>query len=277
MGSGNSKIDGDEALCLCKARKDFVRQAVESRYALSSAHWCYLLSLRSISIALRRNPVSPPTTRMSHIRSGSAASMTIRFSPSCRTGYLDGDESVNFEHHHPLFHLSPEHRGTSLNLLMMPTFLAQQCPKAADLSCRSRFGRSVALVSSEACLRLTEAANEHQLGTECRADAPVNSLQRAHSISEKEKPLLTARFCIAKEDPSEFIRRRIFFQASRISSTNFSRCQNQAGKFPVVEGNKVRVGYPAEKGHPSQLTMLAAFQHDCCRKKATISYSADEG
>ncbi|KAK4583991.1 hypothetical protein RGQ29_021928 [Quercus rubra] len=54
MGCGNSKTDKNEALRLCKVRKRFIKQAIDSRYALAAAHVSYTQSLRNIGIALRR-------------------------------------------------------------------------------------------------------------------------------------------------------------------------------------------------------------------------------
>ncbi|KAK4801267.1 hypothetical protein SAY86_021754 [Trapa natans] len=54
MGSANSKDDSNQALRMCKARKKFIRQAMESRYLLAAAHLSYTQSLRNIGIALRR-------------------------------------------------------------------------------------------------------------------------------------------------------------------------------------------------------------------------------
>ncbi|XVF58943.1 hypothetical protein PTKIN_Ptkin07bG0107000 [Pterospermum kingtungense] len=53
MGCGNSKAEKNEALRLCKERKRFVKQAIDSRYALAAAHVAYIQSLRNIGIALR--------------------------------------------------------------------------------------------------------------------------------------------------------------------------------------------------------------------------------
>ncbi|RZC85170.1 hypothetical protein C5167_007781 [Papaver somniferum] len=50
----SSRIDKSEALCLCKERKRLIKQAIDSRYALSASHLCYIQSLRNIGIALRR-------------------------------------------------------------------------------------------------------------------------------------------------------------------------------------------------------------------------------
>ncbi|XWS44899.1 hypothetical protein CRYUN_Cryun15aG0089400 [Craigia yunnanensis] len=54
MGCGNSKAEKNEALRLCKERRRFIKQAIDSRYALAAAHVSYIQSLRNIGIALRR-------------------------------------------------------------------------------------------------------------------------------------------------------------------------------------------------------------------------------
>ncbi|EPS60621.1 hypothetical protein M569_14181 [Genlisea aurea] len=54
MGAANSKVEGSNALRLCKERKKFIKQAIDSRYALAAAHVSYVQSLRNIGIALRR-------------------------------------------------------------------------------------------------------------------------------------------------------------------------------------------------------------------------------
>ncbi|KAI3462051.1 hypothetical protein Pfo_018714 [Paulownia fortunei] len=54
MGLTNSKAERSNALKLCKGRKRFIKQAIDSRYALAAAHVSYVLSLRNIGIALRR-------------------------------------------------------------------------------------------------------------------------------------------------------------------------------------------------------------------------------
>ncbi|KAH7565701.1 hypothetical protein ACOSQ2_022023 [Xanthoceras sorbifolium] len=54
MGLTNSKTDKNEALRLCKARRRFIKQAIESRYAFAAAHVSYIQSLKNIGIALRR-------------------------------------------------------------------------------------------------------------------------------------------------------------------------------------------------------------------------------
>lgn len=55
MGATNSKSgERTVALRLCKERKRFIKQAIDSRYALAAAHVAYVESLRNIGVALRR-------------------------------------------------------------------------------------------------------------------------------------------------------------------------------------------------------------------------------
>ncbi|KAF5749819.1 hypothetical protein HS088_TW03G00145 [Tripterygium wilfordii] len=54
MGFGNSKTERNVALGLCKERKRFIKQAIDSSYSLAAAHVSYIQSLRNIGIALRR-------------------------------------------------------------------------------------------------------------------------------------------------------------------------------------------------------------------------------
>ncbi|KAL6222952.1 hypothetical protein ACLB2K_006342 [Fragaria x ananassa] len=54
MGIANSKTEKDAALSLCRERKRFIKQAIDSRYALAASHVSYTNSLRTIGIALRR-------------------------------------------------------------------------------------------------------------------------------------------------------------------------------------------------------------------------------
>lgn len=55
MGATNSKGgERTEALRLCRERKRFIKQAIDSRYALAAAHVAYVESLRNIGFALKK-------------------------------------------------------------------------------------------------------------------------------------------------------------------------------------------------------------------------------
>ncbi|EOY31972.1 Uncharacterized protein TCM_039343 isoform 1 [Theobroma cacao] len=53
MGCSTSKLDDEEAVQLCKDRKNFIRQAVEQRTRFASGHVAYIQSLKRVSAALR--------------------------------------------------------------------------------------------------------------------------------------------------------------------------------------------------------------------------------
>nr|GMC93247.1 nitrate regulatory gene2 protein [Ipomoea batatas] len=54
MGGTSSKGERSEALRLCKERKRFIKNAIDSRYALAAAHVSYVQSLRNLGFGLRR-------------------------------------------------------------------------------------------------------------------------------------------------------------------------------------------------------------------------------
>lgn len=54
MGCAGSKNEGNEALFLCKERVRFIKQAMDSRFALSAAQLSYIESLRNVGVALRQ-------------------------------------------------------------------------------------------------------------------------------------------------------------------------------------------------------------------------------
>lgn len=53
MGCSTSRLDDEEAVQLCKDRKQFIKQAVEQRTRFASGHLAYIQSLKRVSAALR--------------------------------------------------------------------------------------------------------------------------------------------------------------------------------------------------------------------------------
>lgn len=53
MGCSSSKLDNEEAVQLCKDRKNFIKKAVEHRTRFASGHTAYLRSLKRVSAALK--------------------------------------------------------------------------------------------------------------------------------------------------------------------------------------------------------------------------------
>ncbi|XP_038990188.1 protein ALTERED PHOSPHATE STARVATION RESPONSE 1-like [Phoenix dactylifera] len=54
MGCSGSKPDRNKALTLCKERMQYIKQAIDSRYALSAAQLSYVRSLHNMGAALRQ-------------------------------------------------------------------------------------------------------------------------------------------------------------------------------------------------------------------------------
>ncbi|GLJ24502.1 hypothetical protein SUGI_0468090 [Cryptomeria japonica] len=54
MGCSTSRLENEEVVILCKERKKLMKQAVDQRYALATAHVTYIHCLRNIGITLRK-------------------------------------------------------------------------------------------------------------------------------------------------------------------------------------------------------------------------------
>ncbi|XP_057782135.1 protein ALTERED PHOSPHATE STARVATION RESPONSE 1-like [Salvia miltiorrhiza] len=54
MGVSNSRLEEDKSLQLCRARKKFIKQALNGRCSLAAAHTAYIEELKIIGAALRR-------------------------------------------------------------------------------------------------------------------------------------------------------------------------------------------------------------------------------
>ncbi|KAM7257065.1 hypothetical protein ACFE04_012806 [Oxalis oulophora] len=54
MGASNSKLEEDKALQFCSKRKKFIRQALDGRCSLATAHVTYIQSLKNTGTALRK-------------------------------------------------------------------------------------------------------------------------------------------------------------------------------------------------------------------------------
>ncbi|XP_057802414.1 nitrate regulatory gene2 protein-like [Salvia miltiorrhiza] len=54
MGASNSRLEEDKSLQLCRARKKFIKQALNGRCSLAAAHISYIEELKIVGAALRR-------------------------------------------------------------------------------------------------------------------------------------------------------------------------------------------------------------------------------
>ncbi|KAF7849910.1 hypothetical protein BT93_L0143 [Corymbia citriodora subsp. variegata] len=95
MGSANTKLDRNDALRLCKARKKFIKEGINSRYALAAAHVSYIQSLRNIGVALRRYAEAETLIESSLSTSATEIEKTPSHSsyPSPSSHIVDGSDS----------------------------------------------------------------------------------------------------------------------------------------------------------------------------------------
>lgn len=82
MGATNSRAEKNEALCMCKERKRFIKVAIDSRYDLAASHVSYIQSLRNVGIALRRYAEAEVLVESSLSISDKTPSQTSYPSPS---------------------------------------------------------------------------------------------------------------------------------------------------------------------------------------------------
>ncbi|GMJ07147.1 hypothetical protein like AT2G19090 [Hibiscus trionum] len=130
MGCSSSKLNDEEAVQLCKDRKNFIKQAVEQRSRFSYGHIAYIQSLKRVSAALRNyiefeadeprkllldSFITPSFTPLKKASPGSISVLPSSFSPAAirsnpksalKVNYLrsGGDPAVSVEERPP----SPE-------------------------------------------------------------------------------------------------------------------------------------------------------------------------
>ncbi|KAJ1433455.1 hypothetical protein SESBI_05989 [Sesbania bispinosa] len=128
MGCSQSRLDDEEAVQLCKDRKQFIKQAVEQRTLFATGHIAYIQSLKRVSAALRDyfegdeshefsldSFITPPFTPVKKtspafipISSKSSTPITIEFEPktTLKVNYLrpGGNPAISVEERPP----SPE-------------------------------------------------------------------------------------------------------------------------------------------------------------------------
>ncbi|KAL8150922.1 hypothetical protein V2J09_020730 [Rumex salicifolius] len=75
MGASGSKLEEDKALQLCRERKKFVKQALDGRCSLATAHIAYIQSLKSTGTALRKF-VQPEAPLESSLYTSTSATAT---------------------------------------------------------------------------------------------------------------------------------------------------------------------------------------------------------
>ncbi|CAO2211520.1 unnamed protein product [Urochloa humidicola] len=127
MGCAASRLEDEEAVKMCRDRRDFIKQALEQRNRFASSHIAYIESLKRVSMALQRfvavddhhelifdtfiSPVKQQKPQMLGLPYGSYEKRTIHVSKYLRSGpnpsvsveeHPRPVETVRVESHHPM-------------------------------------------------------------------------------------------------------------------------------------------------------------------------------
>ncbi|AEE87119.1 bZIP transcription factor, putative (DUF630 and DUF632) [Arabidopsis thaliana] len=304
MGCSNSKASmnkKNEPLHLCKERKRFVKQAMDSRCALAAAHVSYIRSLRNIGACLRQYAEA----ETAHESSPSLTATEPEKSPSHNSSYPDDSVDSPLSHNSnpnpnpkPLFNLSymktetasstvtftinPLSDGDDDLEVTMPAFSPPPPPRPRRPETSSwdyfdtcddfdsfRFvGLSEQTEIDSECdaaviglEKITSQGNVAKSGSETLQDSSFKTKQRKQSCEDNDE----------REDPSEFITHRAkdFVSSMKDIEHKFFRASESGREVSrMLEVNKIRVGFADMTGKGNSIAFLAALKRACCRGKS---------
>ncbi|XP_047327358.1 nitrate regulatory gene2 protein [Impatiens glandulifera] len=293
MGASDSKPGKTEPLMLCKERKRFIEQAIDSRYAFAAAHVSYIQSLRNVGVALRRfteaevqkesSSLTPTSTTEvdktpSHSSYPSPSPSPSNFTaadsplspPVSRLSYMKSSvgNSVSVS-------VGPCKNGylnhsESMSFSMPPP----PPPLPEPGSSWDYFDPSDDLES------FSFMRNEEWDVDLDNVDSDTEKVLNKSLVPLVVKPALEKKEVEEREDASEFITHRAkdFLSSIRDIDHKFFRA-SEAGRevSRMLESNKIRVGYSVMDGRKS-LGINAAFQRLCCsrRRPALVSHETSK-
>ncbi|ESQ53228.1 hypothetical protein EUTSA_v10024607mg [Eutrema salsugineum] len=308
MGCSNSKTSmkkKNEPLPLCKERKRFVKQAMDSRCALAAAHVSYTRSLRNIGARLRQYAEAETVAEES---SPSLTATEPEKSPSHNSSYPDDSplshNSNSNPNPKPLFSVSytkTETANSTVTFTINPLSdgdndLEEAMPTLSPPPPRPRRPETSSWDYFDTCddfdsFRFVGLSEQ----TEIDCDASDVGLEKfrqgnvAKSGPETTtmalhvglKPELRKQSCEGvddeedgngeREDPSEFITHRAkdFVSSMKDIEHKFFRA-SESGKevSRMLEANKIRVGFADMTGKGSSIAFLAPLKRACCRGKS---------
>ncbi|KAJ0252421.1 Uncharacterized protein HA466_0132150 [Hirschfeldia incana] len=267
MEKKKKKKKKEEPLLLCKERKRFVKQAIDSRCALAAAHVSYIRSLRNIGACLRQYAEAETVPAVASSSSHNSSSYPE-----------DGDsvDSPLSHHSNPKPHLSLSYTkstppaDSTLTFTMNPLdndAMPELSPPPPPPS-RPRRPETSSWDYFDTCddldsFRLTDDASV--VGLEKSKQSNVEDFkteQRKQSDVDE------------REDPSEFITHRAkdFVSSMKDIEHKFFRA-SESGKevSRMLEANKLRVGFADTTGKGNSVAFLSALKRACCRGKKSHS------
>ncbi|KAL0726328.1 hypothetical protein Bca4012_022421 [Brassica carinata] len=271
----------NEPLLLCKERKRFVKQAIDSRCALAAAHVSYIRSLRNIGACLRQ--YAEAETVAAAAASSPSTTEPEKYPSRNSSSYPDDDgddDSVDSPLSHdsnakPRLNLSytkstPPADSTvtfTVNPLeedampeLSPPPPPPSRPRRPETSSWDYFDTCDDLDS----FRLTEIGCEDALEkSSSNVEEDFKTEHRKQRSCEDER-----------EDPSEFITHRAkdFVSSMKDIEHKFFRA-SESGKevSRMLEANKIRVGFADTTGKGNSVAFLSALKRACCRGKKSHS------
>nr|VDC73571.1 unnamed protein product [Brassica rapa] len=273
MGCSNSKEAStkkkkkNEPLLLCKERKRFVKQAIDSRCALAAAHVSYVRSLRNIGACLRQYAEAETVAAVASSPSHNSSS------------YPDDDDgdSVDSPLSHntnpkPVLSLSyTKSANSTVTYTMNPLDMPELSPPPPPPR-RPRRPETSSWDYFDTCdefdsFRLTD--NASVVGFEKQrkqSNAEDFKTEQRKQSSEDEGE---------REDPSEFITHRAkdFVSSMKDIEHKFFRA-SESGKevSRMLEANKIRVGFAdTTTGKKNSVAFLSALKRACCRGRKSHS------
>ncbi|CAN6984192.1 unnamed protein product [Brassica rapa subsp. trilocularis] len=274
MGCSNSKEAStkkkkNEPLLLCKERKRFVKQAIDSRCALAAAHVSYVRSLRNIGACLRQYAEAETVAAV--------ASSPSHNSSSYPDDDDDGDSVDSPLSHNtkpkPVLSLSyTKSANSTVTYTMNPLDMSELSPPPPPPPLRPRRPETSSWDYFDTCdefdsFRLTDNASVvgfEKQRKQSNAEDFKTEQRKQSSADEGER-----------EDPSEFITHRAkdFVSSMKDIEHKFFRA-SESGKevSRMLEANKIRVGFAdTTTGKGNSVAFLSALKRACCRGRKSHS------
>ncbi|VFQ96014.1 unnamed protein product [Cuscuta campestris] len=297
MGVASSKGERSDALRLCKERKRFMKEAIDSRYAFAAAHVSYVQSLRNIGIGLRRyaqaegsmeasslscpspsqshvgggvsdspvpnsgSPVSPlAAARLSYMKSGGTEAVTVKVAPPLGNVNVDEDGGgPSWDFFDPVDE-NDDSRSFRFTVFNDDVNGGGDAVEEEFLTPKSDPGGSVKFGKFEA------EKSHHPVGL--RSNGHHGNGDGGGSHVKGENSLVGKDMCTEREDPSEFITHRAkdFLSSVKDIERHFFKASESGNEVSrMLEASKIRVGYSVAKGKWSDSIYLTAIGAICCR------------
>ncbi|XP_010446539.1 PREDICTED: uncharacterized protein LOC104729301 [Camelina sativa] len=317
MGCSNSKTSmmntkkkkkKNEPLQLCKERKRFVKQAMDSRCALAAAHVSYIRSLRNIGACLRQYAETESADESSPSLTATEAENNEK-SPSHNSSYPDDSPLSHVSNPNPnpkpfvnLSFMKTDTANSAVTFTINPLSdgdeddLEETMPAFSPPPPRPRRPETSSWDYFDTCddfdnLRFVEQ-------TEIDCDAAVVGLGKfsqgnvakcgTQQDSSSFKAEQRKQSCEEgdddeggngeREDPSEFITHRAkdFVSSMKDIEHKFFRA-SESGKevSSMLEANKIRVRFADMTGKGNSIAFLAALKRACCRGKSSSPVSQE--